>query len=534
MDLRTVYMRISEPLGKTVGNIDNRIKNTVIFLAVSVIFMLAESQKSSKFIIDDFSLIRIMSGFGGRKRAFIALIMLVIIVVASLKEDLERVRWNIQKVFIWELLCLTIVTAGMLHSVGYGYMSMQVIMMFAFPCLYSVRECGGNQEEFYDIVSHAVIVIMTALGIYTIIVYPFSYMETMGYTRYDGFENNPNSVAITAVTAIIASLYVIMRKERIWQYIAMFSLGLSITFLVLSESRTSILAMLIVVIAWLIMYFRQGEKIKYLLGVILISSVAFGAAYTTATRGIRNAETSLSAIKDNFNAYAEEVKKHASAENAGNAGHTESSVSVVRSGSGELTSQAAAKSVNASSDEKIGAKNTTLKTDNAESAGADNSKSIAERFERKGDLNTITTGRVGIWRTFIASTDYCGADVKYFKPLRIMYYDGHTKFYSSAHNTIIDVMFRAGIPAGILLLLLEISACIYCLKKIFAKKGKLRECEMLTVMAVIAFCFIGLFENTYKIFKMDIFIMFCMTLAPFFRSKIGEEGENQKLSTREK
>ena len=99
------------------------------------------------------------------------------------------------------------------------------------------------------------------------------------------------------------------------------------------------------------------------------------------------------------------------------------------------------------------------------------STDILGRLENFNNLNQYTTGRVGIWKVFSKYINWTGNDVTYTLPVRVLHYTGQSaRYYTTTHNNAYDIVIRAGLPAGIIYLLMQLIALVYSLKKIFGRR----------------------------------------------------------------
>ena len=111
------------------------------------------------------------------------------------------------------------------------------------------------------------------------------------------------------------------------------------------------------------------------------------------------------------------------------------------------------------------------------------------RFSLFGkSLDQISTGRISIWKAFSADLNLLGNpdDKTYFIP--ILKRDMRT-----THNTILQVAYDCGIPAGILYLCYNLFSGVAAI--IFARKNRGEQYALLPLAVTIAFGFMSLFSS---------------------------------------
>lgn len=129
------------------------------------------------------------------------------------------------------------------------------------------------------------------------------------------------------------------------------------------------------------------------------------------------------------------------------------------------------------------------------------------------DINTLSSGRIGIWRYCLSKTSFMGNDVS--GGLREESLGIH---HDHVHNTVIELLYRSGIIAGISFLIIELYAVIWVFVQIFARRKNSLN-EIMAAMLVIAFGIASMFDIVVLPFaKMTVFL-FYISLPVVFTKK---------------
>lgn len=451
--VQAFYGLLLKPFVKVNKYIPWKARRLVVMLCAFCMMCLPLAARIDSRFLGMFGLLAKLHGYGARHRVLIIAVLLAVMIAAS-AERVAKVAWNSLIYWLWMTWGLLVMVAGCFHNIGYGFLSMMFVITVMFPCLYYAWMCRGDIDELYDTVAAAVMIEAYLYFICCAVAAPMG----QTHTRYSGLNDNSNSFAITAICFLIASLYLTMRAKGLWKLLPAAALGASSAMLLMSVSRTSMLSGAMVALIWLILWFRDKLGLKSLVLVLATALLVSGASYLTLTRG-----------------------------------HDPLKLLPEISAADELAVYA----------------------DDGEDEEEDDGESeIEQRFDLDGGLNRISTGRIGIWQSYAEKFNLTGNDISYALPLKVVYYNGSTRFYSSPHNTIIEVTFRAGIPAGILFALIELAGAAYVLSVIFGKRRHAASFDAFCAMAISAFCSVGMLESLFKAFKTDLLILMLIAALP--------------------
>lgn len=129
------------------------------------------------------------------------------------------------------------------------------------------------------------------------------------------------------------------------------------------------------------------------------------------------------------------------------------------------------------------------------------------------DINTLSSGRITIWKYCLSKTSIMGNDVS--EGLRE---ESLGMYHDHVHNTVIELLYRSGLVAGISFPIIEMYAVIWALVQIFARRKNSLN-EIMAAMLVIAFGVASVFDIVVLPFaKMTVFL-FYISLPVVFAKK---------------
>jgi len=121
-------------------------------------------------------------------------------------------------------------------------------------------------------------------------------------------------------------------------------------------------------------------------------------------------------------------------------------------------------------------------------------------------INRILSGRLAIWDTYIQHLNLIGNDATYLP----VYLKG---IMSTAHNGVIDIAYRSGIPAGITYLGFLILSIIISARRFFSDKTE--QCLLVSI-AVSGFVVYGLLEPVIPMTLFSAAVLYFLVLSPLF------------------
>lgn len=392
--------------------------------------------------------------------SIVAVISILLVVLLTTEKPLKPVKWNFYFVTTWFLLCVLIIIAGMSHNIGSGYIITQIGIMICLPAFSIII---GNDVEragsLFDIIAIVVILSLATITIIQMIVAPFDLSKmdqgNIVSVRYLGLTRNPNRLGEYANLGAIASFYLIYRKKGALKIIVSITAGMCIAQSFMSVSRTSMLSISLVVVAWIIFCFKRRFDIKMAAVILLLIVASSAATYEITSRGTDPLNL-RSDIQNEVTVYAQD-----------------------------------------DSDE--------------------HSSTISERLKEKANMDEFSSGRIAIWKMCVSKITWSGNDITYAYPLRVLNSRGDGYSYVDLmHNTALEFAFRCGWPVGIIIWGIELWALIFCLTVLFGKKERVTDAKVFCVFGILVFLVAGNVEPINEAFVRLTLLIFYFSIIPLF------------------
>ena len=393
--------------------------------------------------------------------SIISSILLVIVLLLIAARPLKKAKWNWYFLITWYLFCLLIIMAGLSHDIGTGVLATYISLMIILPAYTIVLSDNNDTKAFYDMLSIVIMLFVLIVLLIEMIIFPYENadvnIQTVIGGRYFGITINPNRLGEFAVMGIICSCYIAYRQNNVLRWIAVVNAGLVIGVCILTISRTALISSVLVLAAWLIICFREKTGIKNIMIMVLVIAICAVAMYEITTKGTDPLH---------------------------------------------IRSQVQAPML--------------VKADDGANSKKDSS-AVTERFFKEGDLDKVSSGRLGLWKMGMEKMTLAGNDVSYAYPMRVLNSEGTGYSYMNRmHNLILEYAFRCGWPVGVILLGIEIWALVFCLVMLFGRKKRLSDARVFSVLTILAFIVESNLEPLCDVFIRTLLLLFYLAIIPLF------------------
>lgn len=447
------YMCILNPIGFLTIRINEKIRNGIIgacFCGMIIMCYLAQMPSVPTCMDTE------------TKRMLIGAVLTFLIIVMSMKEKLQYVKWKksiLASFLIWGGIILI---ASIDHFTGKGIIGLAIMILAEFPALYFVWNNRRDYEVLYAILSKCVVAAMILYFFICLWFVPFDETTAEGM-RYQATTHNPNRLAMFSIGTTVGALYLILSwKNLLGKAVCAWSVGISIAFSWLAASRSSLLSIAMLLVLFLWFYIRNSfmGKRERLLEKQIMLAISCVIVIMMAFVSVQLLDQTNEPFKNRyFNqiAYSESTQEHAS---------------------GSM------------------------------SEGDSVMHYAMDRFHSdSGDLNGFSSGRLGLWKESLQHLTWFGNSV--WIPLFV---DRETG-YEWMHNTVLDFTYRAGIFAGIAILVLGVFLFLFVFQKIFSVK-KLKPGIIFSVLAICAYGFWSQIEIAIFPFERLPVLLYFLALAP--------------------
>ena len=423
------------------------------------------------------------SVYDGRRMVLISLVVLLL-TIALAEGEIERVRWNKPAMLSIELFALSMIIVKPIHPVGQGYIVFAFDVLILFPMLYTVLINRAEQTQIIDMLSYAVVISGIACFVFSMILAQGEGNYVVN-GRVMGAVKNPNYYGMTGLAMVISGIYNFARKNNnmYWDVITAVSAGIGISMMLVSVSRTAILSALLCTAVFILFIIRvaggrSGRNEDSVLPVrnrLLVSAVIVLILIISAVGALKLQQSVFSV------AQSDDGIRLASIQPA------------------------------------IVLPEAVYAEDGTEDATEDN-QTIGGRFSGGTDINTFSSGRIGIWKRYIEYFNITGNDLDTARKRGI--FEGLTEY--RAHNNIIDYAFRFGIPAGVLYAVFYIAFVIKAAKMAFGKRH-FSACELWVVMTATVYALYAMVEISTLPFTRYMPCLFFLSAAPLMAERADEE-----------
>ncbi|MDD7511365.1 MAG: O-antigen ligase family protein [Peptostreptococcaceae bacterium] len=374
----------------------------------------------------------------------------------------KSIRFSkIKKVYLilLEIVGFSFMITGLYFRV-LGYIAIFFVLGVIVPISHMILHSYGEKNSLKCVANGIVIAFFIFLIISLVSGPP------LGADQYFSFTSNPNIVGGLTVIVTAALIYLLFEaKDTIKKLAIIFLLGLSISICFFSQSRTSLVAILMqLLIAAVVATVRKlkydkdenlkvtlKKSIKDLLMVIIIFALAWGTFFF-----------SMTAVKKEISALLPGIQ--------------------IRNASEQISLEK------------------TL-----DISGARFTKGIDSR---NGDA--FTSGRIGLWSEFIRNIKIIGHKTESIK----VNVNGRAYNGTNAHNVYLQIAYSAGAIAGIAMLLLMLTILKDLIFKLiyFIRVGDVSNELVFFVMAYIGFFIAALTSGGYMAYTYLPATLFWITL----------------------
>lgn len=318
-------------------------------------------------------------------------VIVMIATIFSVAGKPKRIKWN--KSILYPLIgfAVGILLISLLHSVGEGYIIYAIDLIAIFPAFYFVWANRGDYETLLRLLSSATLFLGEISFVYCFYLAINGDLVVLG-SRVAGIRANPNTFGRLGVIVVLASLFLLLIsiKKKPVMISASFGLGIGLSYVLLSASRTSLLATAICIVTFAISLVKEYRKLTT--GRLLLIFLLAALSSIILLVGLQ---------LNDIDFRAKQKEKEVAVQLEKDAANPQSS-----------------------------------------KENTDEKEIISSRIKQPGNINTISSGRVNIWKLYWEHSSVLGSEyeeIKDFLPKKETYW---------AHNNILEYIFRFGYIVG--------------------------------------------------------------------------------------
>jgi hypothetical protein len=381
---------------------------------------------------------------------------------SGLKRAFVNNPWRFIFIIIYFATGVIILTQSYLHNVKIGTTEFAILMLVFFPILALAWRARKDMHRLWVPTAWALVSIIPILLIMSAVFTPLSAAGATDSTRVILLDLNSGVLARYIAAGIPGIFYLIYRNDKSGWW-ALIALPFSIGVVLMSGSRTTLLAILLTGIVFIIALIKRGRSINRGLRYINNRLIAIVLSFVLSLP----LTISFLSIGSDFS-------------NNGDGGDISRAAFIAREVSYYAKMPFSRFGVTA--------------------PGEDKSPSLDE----------LSSGRIEIWKAYISAINISGHDESESPKM-----DGIYPF-TNAHNAPLTFGFQCGVTSGILYLLLIIMSAIYVMWSTFAR-GVMRSSELFPCLLITFYFFYSLLDPPLFPFdELPVMMYFLAAGAPLF------------------
>ena len=283
--LQKVYILILNPFCSLSEKIDNRIRKALMFF---ICFLLYSTCYIWYSIIGTGTPLTLLS------RMLQSILLIMILILLGLEKPMQVVKWNKAVIYTWFALGMLIFIMGFFTEQNTGYWMTGPVIALGLPCLYMVYGRDRKYMCLLDAISKAAI-ICTIIYFFVCLAGECFNDNTWCAGRYNGLTKDANKIAELCLASFCCILYrfLTIKEHSRWNILAVVSMGILIGQIYWTQSRTTILAVILVLAFYFIIVLKgvfAEKKVRCLLEklVPLLLSAVIGLASVAIIDEVRN------------------------------------------------------------------------------------------------------------------------------------------------------------------------------------------------------------------------------------------------------
>lgn len=473
--VQDIYIKILSPFARINNERNRAFRYVLIGILFFVFFWLTFAAQMNGRLLKDpayegLLFLKDLRNGGYGQLAVISSVFMLVIVFLTAERPLKRADWNFYFVTTWFLFNLMVIIAGISHNIGEGYLLTQIAIMILIPALSITLDGRDGIAGFFDVFAWAAIAFFAVLSVINMIWFPFGQISEVSFSvlspydpRYLGIIHHPNRLAEYATMALLSCMYLIIRKRAVPVIIlAAVTAGLCISQEFLSVCRISLLAAIIIIIGMIIFCIRGKKSGKVFAAALVIMIASSVLSYSAITRQ-----------QDPLDLTAGIQKQ----------------ITVIAAANDDADDQKDSEDINV----------------------------IFGRLFKSGDMNQVSSGRIGLWKMCFSKLTWNGNDVTYVYPMRVLNAEGTGyTYFSMMHNVILEFSMRCGWVTGLILLGIELWTVIFCIGVVFGRKKRITDARIFAVFGIAAFLMFGNVEPINEAFFRVLLLVYYLSIIPVF------------------
>lgn len=388
-----------------------------------------------------------------------SILLIIILIFLGLEKPLKPVRWNPVIIGVWFLLGMLIFIMGFFTEQNTGYWMTGPVIALGLPCFFMVYGEQEKYEMLFDAVCKAA-VICSIIYFFVCLAGEFWNDNTWVSGRYNGLTIDANKIGELCLTSFCCIMYYLLTgSSKVWKVLNVIALGVILGQTYLTQSRTTIMAMLLIVGFYYVILVKDGIVTKNIKK-ILRNTILIICALLLAVVCIQGVYAVQSIHQNEM--------------------------------------QATTSSVESTTSEPAAASNSV------ESVNADApQEGYREMLPQEGeDANAFSSGRIHIWQTYAKGFNFRGNSADAATPISPEIYQ------RTAHNSLVEITYRSGYITGAVYLILVLITGLYLLRVMFRNNRKNSNGDYFMAITAIGYIIFTNLMSSFNPLTASIFLLY--------------------------
>jgi O-antigen ligase len=187
----------------------------------------------------------------------IGAILLVIAIIFSTGEKLDVLKPNITFIIFFSVTAILIFLSGFDHYIGEGIRPFAIVLLLLFPVFYFVWSNRNDYRLLFTLIALAMAIAGLIFLFLCLVIAP----PVLG-VRYLGMTPNPNALGTIMASVFTCGVFLLFKNKKPLFVFGLFTLLLSAIMLILSDSRTSLLIVFVILVFSVIRMFQSFFRDK--------------------------------------------------------------------------------------------------------------------------------------------------------------------------------------------------------------------------------------------------------------------------------
>ena len=237
-------------------------------------------------------------------KMLLAIALIIIYLFLCLDQPLHIVDWRKWIIALWFAFGTVIFVMGFISKQSPGYWMSGPVFAIGFPAVYFVLLQTDYYKKHLQYMAKIVLIISAIYFVITAVAAPTISPAAWVSGRYNGMAFDCNKLGEFSIIAFCCGLYIVFdENSKFWKALSAIIIGTSVGMIILTQSRTALLAIILIAVFWAIVLLWNKERPgKKAFALFLIAIVFAGATY-----GLIQTQHKSEIVESNPDVTAEEI-----------------------------------------------------------------------------------------------------------------------------------------------------------------------------------------------------------------------------------